>query len=134
MISTVQEEIVGRFGVPSWFRKVTRETANDVYQCGQTEVVRLGGVSRLRSKCVGLDLRSRCSNRNKVCRTVCVERSVCVQATATREIGARVHGRSDTERPLSVTRARARNGKAWLRSTITHNVKVCVWGMVWRKS
>ena len=50
-------------------------------------------------------LRSHRSNRNKIRWQFCVERSVHVEAIATREVGAPVHGRSDTEEPLSATRA-----------------------------
>ena len=53
----------------------------------------------------GLGLSSRCSNRNKPCQLRCVERSVHVEAIATREVGARVHGRRDTEEPLGAIRA-----------------------------
>ena len=81
---------------------------------------------RLRPRCVGLGLRFRCLNRNKIYQPVCVERSVRVDTAVAREVGTRVHGRSDAKGPLNVTRAQTWNGKTWLRETITHNVKVCV--------
>ena len=67
----------------------------------------------------GLGLRCRCSNRNKLSQLGCVERPVRVEAIATREVGARAHGRSDTEELLSAMWAP--------RAAIVPNVKVCVW-------
>ena len=109
-----------RVSAPSRFRKSTRETADcetargdiGLYMAkchrklsplasGVRETKRL----RLRLRRVGLGLRPQCLDRNKMCRQFCVECSIRVEAIATGDVGTRVHWRSDTEGPLSVTRA-----------------------------
>ena len=60
---------------------------------------------RLRPRRVGLGLRSQCSDRHKTHQQFCVECSIRVEAIATGDVGTRLHGRSDTKGPLSVTRA-----------------------------
>ena len=109
---------------PSRFRKRMRETADCetarwellLYMakcCGKLSPIAPGVREtkrlQLRPMRTGSGLRSHRSNRNKIFRQFCVERSVHVEVIVTREVGARVHGRSNTEEPLSATRAWGRN-------------------------
>ena len=87
---------------PSWFRKLARKRADCETASG--ELVLFGKVPwgvefdiarnvknetiAIATEACGLGLRFRCSNRNKLCQPECVERSVRVEATAIREIGA----------------------------------------------
>ena len=105
---------------PSWFRKLARKRADCETASGELVLYdkMLWGVEFDRARNVknktiaiateacGLGLRSRCSNRNKLSQPGCVERSGTRRGNCDQEGKcSSVHGRSNTEGPLTVTRA-----------------------------
>ena len=89
---------------PSWFRKLARKRADGETASGELLLygkvpwgVEFDSARNVKNKTIaiateacGLGLRSRCSNRNKLSEPECVERSVRVEAIATRKVSAQV--------------------------------------------